>query len=99
MNEYQIERLYVAGWQPSRRFGLWTEREPAERVFLEERAKLKDPTTLRLTERTISEWHVVVVEGINCPGPHTLVQHRDARPPWCPRCGRDAEGRVQKEIQ
>jgi len=22
-----------------------------------------------------------------CPGPHAAIQHKDAKPPWCPLCG------------
>lgn len=28
-----------------------------------------------------------------CPE-HKLVQHRDRKPPWCNRCGRDKDGHV-----
>jgi hypothetical protein len=28
----------------------------------------------------------------NCPGRHRYVQHRDARPPWCPECGYGQDG-------
>lgn len=27
-----------------------------------------------------------------CPGPHRYVQHRDARPAWCPECGYGQDG-------
>ena len=27
-----------------------------------------------------------------CPGPHVVRQHRDGRPPWCPRCHRTEMG-------
>lgn len=27
-----------------------------------------------------------------CPGPHRLVQHRDGRLPWCPKCRRTEQG-------
>jgi hypothetical protein len=33
-----------------------------------------------------------------CPGDHSPQQHRDRRPPWCPLCGRDNLGRVQKVL-
>jgi aminoglycoside phosphotransferase len=28
-----------------------------------------------------------------CPGPHTIKQHRDNRPPWCRYCRRLSDGR------
>ena len=27
-----------------------------------------------------------------CPGPHSYVQHRDGREPWCQACGYTAQG-------
>ena len=32
-----------------------------------------------------------------CPGLHHVVQHRDSRPPWCPKCGRTDTGTQIKE--
>jgi hypothetical protein len=30
--------------------------------------------------------------AMHCPGPHGYVQHRDHKPPWCPKCGYTADG-------
>lgn len=27
---------------------------------------------------------------------HILVQHRDGKPPWCRKCGRDATGKIPR---
>lgn len=31
-----------------------------------------------------------------CPGDHQPLQHRDAQPPWCQVCGRDAAGVMRR---
>jgi hypothetical protein len=37
-----------------------------------------------------NELYEAVAEA--CPGRHGVVQHRDRQPPWCPYCGRMANG-------
>lgn len=32
-------------------------------------------------------------------GDHNPVQHRDMKPPWCNKCGRDASGQMQRKEQ
>jgi len=34
----------------------------------------------------------------SCVGPHEVRQHRDARPPWCPKCRRTNLGLNVDEI-
>lgn len=42
--------------------------------------------------------HLLSLISEMCPGPHLLVQHRDAKPAWCNVCGRDQLGYQQRKI-
>ena len=45
----------------------------------------------------IAATHVRLAVLTACPGLHHVVQHRDSRPPWCPKCGRTDTGTQIKE--
>lgn len=52
--------------------------------------------TLR-DEFAISEARLGEHVADHCPGPHRVVQHRDAKPAWCRTCGRTWDGHVVGE--
>lgn len=44
----------------------------------------------RTADIAAKDLHDAVIAA--CPGPHEPVQHRDRKPPWCPKCGRTNRG-------
>lgn len=52
----------------------------------------------RRADRIAREAGIKTGEKADCD-PHNLVQHRDMKPPWCNKCGRDASGQMQRKEQ
>jgi hypothetical protein len=53
-----------------------------------------DPDPYAARRLTIAVLSAQLADDVDkaCPGTHTLIQHRDRNPPWCPHCRRTRYG-------
>jgi hypothetical protein len=77
---------YVEFWSLERRNGGRT----VERAFQVFGTGHEVPEGLRFVGSAVSPggtfvWHLFERPGVQCED-HKPVQHRDAKPPWCPKC-------------